>query len=194
MTRSASAPVSATRRSLLLAGTAMLTLGLPGLAAAARRAAIYPPVPPAYRDAASRLGIPPKILFGVALQESALRWGGHALPWPWTLNIRQRPRRFDSYADALAVLKDALMRGARNVDCGCMQVNWAYHRVRLQSPERALDPWHNLAVGARILADERASRAGWFEAVGAYHAPANAERARRYAQSVFRRIEGIAHA
>ena len=192
MIAATTATVCVPRRTLLRAGAAALVLALPGHVLAARRKATYPPVPPAYRDAATRLGIPPTILYGVALQESALRWGGHALPWPWTLNIRQRPQRFDSYPDALAALKAALGRGVRNVDCGCMQVNWGYHRARLQSPERALDPWHNLAVGARILADQRARCAGWFEAVGAYHSPGNAVRARRYARSVFRRIEGVA--
>ena len=192
MIDSAPAAVSAPRRTLLRAGAALLASALPGLALAARKP-IYPPVPPAYRDAAARLGIPPTIVYGVALQESALRWGGHALPWPWTLNIRQRPQRFDTYPDALAALKAALGRGVRNVDCGCMQVNWGYHQHRLLSPERALDPWHNLAVGARLLADQRAERSGWFEAAGAYHSPNDADRARRYARAVYRRIEGIAH-
>lgn len=180
------------RRKVLRTCLGLAALGLPGVTPAARSRRLYPPVPPAYRAAAQRLAIPPTILYGVALQESSLRWGAHALPWPWTLNIRSEPHRYASYGAALRALDAAIARGVRNVDCGAMQVNWGYHSARLQSPELALNPWHNLAVGASILAEVRLTRAGWFEAVGAYHSPNNAARAHRYARAVFRRIEGIA--
>ena len=133
------ATVCVPRRTLLRAGAAALVLALPAHVLAARRKATYPPVPPAYRDAATRLGIPPTILYGVALQESALRWGGHALPWPVDPEHPPTATALRQLPDALAALKAALGRGVRNVDCGCMQ-NWGYHRARLQSPERALDP------------------------------------------------------
>ena len=188
------ASVCFARRRLLGAFAALALSGLPVVAGAARPKALYPPVPPAYRAAALRLGIPPLILYGVALQESAMRWGARALPWPWTLNIRREPHRYDSYRAALAALRGAIARGVRNVDCGAMQVNWGYHRARLLSPEKALDPWHNLAVGAHILVEQRAGRSSWFEAVGAYHAPNHRARAERYARSVFQRIKGVADA
>jgi hypothetical protein len=39
-----------------------------------------------------------------------------------------------------------------------MQVNWRYHQDKLGSPWQALDPYHNLRVGAEILQDCYANR------------------------------------
>ena len=72
-----------------------------------------------------------------------------------------------------------------------MQVNWRYHRERLGDPWQALDPYHNLRVGAEILQGCYATERDWWASVGCYHAPANPERAARYrrrVESQWRRI------
>ena len=80
--------------------------------------------------------------------------------------------------------------------CNCsmyknlMQVNWRYHRTRLRDPWRALDPYYNLRVGARILRDCYREHADWWRAVGCYHSPgisaAQRERALAYRARVKR--------
>ena len=131
-----------------------LLAAMPALAFGSERSrAMYPPVPPAYRIVARSLALPPKLFFAIAIQESVMQWGALALPWPWTLNVRLNPRRFQRYPEALTDLKRVLAQGVRNVDCGPMQVNWHYHADKLRTPELALDPWHNLRVAGAILLD-----------------------------------------
>lgn len=153
----------------------------------------YPAIPPAYRQVAQSLGLPATILYGVAIQESVMVWKTVALPWPWTLNVRAVPRRYTSYAEAVADLRHVLAQGVRNVDCGAMQVNWRYHSEKLRTPPLALDPWHNLTVAASILLEQRAAASNWFDAVGAYHNRADQGRADNYARSVFAHIARIEH-
>jgi hypothetical protein len=128
------------------------------------------PAPPtAYVVTGKQLGVPAWLLFGVALQESRMIFGGSALPYPWTLDVRGRAERHDTYADARDALTGYLQRGITNVDCGVMQVNWHSHSGLLRSAGQALDPYYNLAVGARILKQNYAATGTWVKAVGIYH-------------------------
>ena len=93
--------------------------------------------------------------------------------------------------EAWQALRDWLAQGKRSIDIGLMQVNWRYHQKRLGDPWQALDPYHNLRVGADILQDCYATEQDWWASVGCYHAPANparAERYRRRVESQWRRI------
>lgn len=138
-----------------------------------------------------RHGVPPIVLYGVALQESAKLFGHQALPWPWTLNVKGTPMRYESYAAAVAGMHSFIAAGVRNIDTCLMQVNWGYHSDKLQSVERALDPYPNIAVGAQILRKHHADTNNWFSAVGRYHAPADPGRAASYATLVYRRISQV---
>lgn len=149
------------------------------------------PLPLGYVIMGQRCGIPPMVLYGVALQESAKLFGRYALPWPWTLNVRGAPKRYPTYASAVAAMRGFIAEGIRNVDAGLMQVNWGYHREKLIEPARALDPYPNIAVGAQILRSHFSATRNWYTAVGRYHSPGNAERAANYSALVYRRIAQI---
>lgn len=178
------------RRDMLRAGLALGATSL--LAPASALAGIsYPPIPPAYAAAARATGVPARVLYAVALQESVMKYGRRHLPYPWTLNVQMRPERFDTYGEAVARLDALVRRGVGNIDCGAMQVNWRWHKDKLGSPTLALNPWRNLDIGARILAERHAETPDWFTAVGRYHSPGDAARARRYAQRVFARMARI---
>lgn len=56
--------------------------------------------PPAYKAIAIRHGVPPVVLYSVALQESGTRLRGQLVPWPWTLNVAGTGYRFATRADA----------------------------------------------------------------------------------------------
>lgn len=183
------------RRALMsraLAGAACLAVPPAG---AAHRPA---PLPPGYQAVGQRVGVPPLLLYGIALQESRLRFGPQALPYPWTLCLAGDPHRFDRHAEAVDALRRSVAKGTTNVDCGAMQVNWHWHADKLGSFERALDPYPNLFVGATILRElYRGEGAGdWFAAAGQYHTgpirrPDQAVRARRYAAAVFAHIAAV---
>lgn len=149
--------------------------------------------PRAYVRMGRRHGVAPWLLFGVALQESMLKFGERALPYPWTLCVRGRGQRYGSYAQTLQALRSCVQGGVSNVDCGAMQVNWHWHGDKLGSFERALDPYPNLAVGARILRGHYEARGDWRQAVALYHTGSDASgstraRGQRYAGQALARL------
>ena len=172
-----------------------LMLAAPASFAATRRQAA---IPPAYAAVGREMRVPPAVLYGVALQESVMLFGEPrqriGLPWPWTLNIAGMPARLPTRAAAEQRLRMSLRAGIDSVDIGPMGVNWRYHKQRLQSVERSLDPYWNLRVGASLLAGHFKDCANWPEAIGRYHSPSNSERAARYAVMVLARLRKFGHA
>jgi len=149
--------------------------------------------PTAYVLTAQRAGVPAWLLFGVALQESQLAFGKATVPFPWTLCVRGRGERHNSYQAVRDALQGYLRAGVTNVDCGAMQVNWHWHSDKLQSVDRALDPYPNLAVGASILLGHYRDTGDWRTAVGLYHTGSadsgdKRDRAASYRAGVARRL------
>jgi soluble lytic murein transglycosylase-like protein len=187
-------PISSpTRRSALkqlgaLGAVGTMATGMPTDGWAATRVA---DVPRGYWWVGQRSGVPGQLLYCVAAQESVMRFGDRSLPYPWTLCARGTPLRFESYAATVNALEQLLQAGVTNVDCGAMQVNWHWHAERLVTPRQALDPYPNLRVGAALLKEHALATGDWFKAVGRYHHPSNSERATRYAQGVFARLNKL---
>jgi soluble lytic murein transglycosylase-like protein len=185
---------SAMRRTLLSRALALL---MP-ISAQSVAAPLKQPIPEGYVRVGVEQGVPPAVVFGVALQESrrlfGTPFGKRALPWPWTLNVAGTPYRFATRAEAEVALRRFLGQGISTIDIGPMQVNWRYNKKRLLTEQAALDPYWNLRVGAAILRDHFQSTNNWFAAVGRYHAPANPVRAAHYARSVFGHIASLADA
>ena len=150
-------------------------------------------IPAGYIQTGQAESVPPLILYGVALQESAQLFGNRVLPYPWTLNVAGAPHRFTNFNAAVAALRANVMRGITSVDCGLMQVNWRYHNEKLGNFQQALDPYPNLRAGALILRQAYARTGDWFKAVGHYHSPENPVRANAYAHGVVRRMKKVMH-
>ena len=153
-------------------------------------------VPVGYQSIASERSIPSAVLYAIAITESGKQVaskGGYR-PWPWTLNVAGRGYFFDSRLAAWQALTGWLTDGKRSVDIGLMQVNWRYHEERLGTPWQALDPYHNLRVGAEILQECYTTRQDWWASVGCYHAPKNPQRADQYRQRVLSRWQRIERA
>ena len=150
-------------------------------------------VPAGYRLVASHYGIPAEVLYAVGLAESARRVDstGTVRPWPWTLNVQGKGFFYASRAQVQQALESFLDVGFESIDIGLMQVNWRYHQNYLESPQLALDPYHNLRVAAKILRECHQSRQDWWEAVGCYHAPNNPYRADRYRVRVFKHWQRV---
>ncbi len=153
-------------------------------------------VPEGYRSIATESGIPSTMLYAVAMTESATQINDSNLyrPWPWTLNVAGKGYFFDSRVAAWQALKKWIRQGRRSIDIGLMQVNWGYHGKKLGTPWQALDPYHNLRVGADILNNCYQNRKDWWASVGCYHSPANKQRAERYRQRVTRHWRRLPHA
>ncbi|MDX1656622.1 MAG: lytic transglycosylase domain-containing protein [Candidatus Competibacteraceae bacterium] len=148
------------------------------------------PVPPTYREVARVYGIPAEVLYAVATVESNLvLLSGRARPWPWTLNVHGRGERYRTRLETWEAIQRHLAAGRRSIDIGLMQVNWRWHEDKLGNPWLALDPIHNLHVGARILMEQYRVSGDWLEAAGRYHSPANGRHAARYRNLVKRHLE-----
>jgi soluble lytic murein transglycosylase-like protein len=149
------------------------------------------PVPPGYRRVAVEHGIPAVLFYAVAKTESGRRLARtpRMRPWPWTLNIEGRGRYYGTRIEAFAALKHLLREGRTSIDIGLMQVNWRYHHTRLRDPWRALDPYYNLRVGARILRDCYRAHADWWRAVGCYHSPGSSAAQRERALAYRARVK-----
>ncbi len=128
-------------------------------------------VPEAYQQIAISQGVPPKILFAIALQESRQSVGQKIVrPWPWTLNFAGDAKRYDNSQQVVLALSEALIDGKTNIDVGLMQINMKYHGHRFGSLAQAVDPVNNVTVAAQILKEEFKSCASdWWCAVGRYH-------------------------
>jgi len=142
------------------------------------------PVPSGYRQVAGEQGIPDELLYAIALTESGRQMTTRRRPWPWTLNIKGHGYYYASRLTAWLALRERLEQGIRSIDIGLMQVNWRYHQKQLGDPWQALDPYHNLRVGAAILRACYAHHRDWWSSVGCYHAPTNPVRAERYRNQV----------
>ena len=146
-------------------------------------------VPSGYRAIAAEYEIPYTILYAIALAESGRGLNGDRIrrPWPWTLNVAGRGYFYPSREAAWDALNSFITRGERSIDIGLMQVNWRFHKDKLGNTRQALDPYHNLRVGAGILQSCFDKRRDWWASVGCYHSPANVVRAQRY------RLRVVAH-
>lgn len=91
-------------------------------------------------------------------------------PWPWAINADGGAYYFDSKAAAVAWAMQAVQRGVRQIDLGCMQINLQSHPNAFASIEQAFDPSANAEYAARFLNQLRTDAGGnWFAAVGHYH-------------------------
>lgn len=135
-------------------------------------------------------GIDAAMALSVGLTEAGRKMGDGAMViWPWTVNAEGEGRRFDTKADAVAWVRQALDRGMRSIDVGCMQVNLRWHPDAFASLETAFDPKANVGYALRYLGDlsqEYGPRAG----VGRYHS-ATSEYQDRYLARIDRNLDFV---
>ncbi|AZF53202.1 lytic transglycosylase [Pseudomonas sp. R4-34-07] len=141
--------------------------------------------PPAYQLAAAQAQVPPNLLYAVALQESGRAMNGRLVPWPWTLNVAGKSRRYGTRREACADLREVLqVTPATRVDVGLGQLNAGYQRHRVRQPCELLEPYRNLRLAATILREQYNPNQSWLMAAGRYHRPAGGAPAARYRQRI----------
>lgn len=133
-------------------------------------------------------GIPPRLLYAIALVESATPLSDKTVkPWPWTLSINAKPYYYATHAEALAALRWARKHKVKQLGVGLMQIEWRFHGKRFENEVVALDPGVNVRAGADILRTEY-QNAGkdWDLAVKRYHS-----RTVKYQQAYVRRVNRV---
>ncbi|MGB0935372.1 MAG: transglycosylase SLT domain-containing protein [Alphaproteobacteria bacterium] len=116
--------------------------------------------------------IPKDTLLAISIVESG-RWDKKSKkykPWPWTINVQGKPYFFDSKQEAVNFAKKQLKKGIKNMDIGCMQINYRHHGHHFGNLYQMFDPLQNARYAAKLLRQHKNEpRATWSKAVGNYH-------------------------
>ena len=132
----------------------------------------------AARRAAERTGVPLEVLRAITRVETGRHRNGALQPWPWTVNMEEAGRWFDTRAELLDYVERHMARGARSFDLGCFQINYRWHGHAFRSVAEMTDPDTGALYAARFLAELHAETGDWTRAAGAYHSrtPVHARR------------------
>lgn len=124
------------------------------------------------------LRIPQGLLMSIAYVESGREVSdAERVPWPWTINVNGDGSYFETKDQAVAAVKNAIDRGDRSVDVGCMQINLRYHPNAFRDLNDAFDPAANVAYGAKFFHSLYKLQGSWAKAVERYHSSDAGDRA-----------------
>mgnify|MGYP001321141169 CR=1 FL=1 len=130
--------------------------------------------------------LPENLLVSVALTESGKRLkGGDFVAWPWTINIKGKGKFFESKDLVLKYVENYLKKGKKNIDMGCMQVNYMYHPKAFSNLSLAFDPETNVKWSANLIKNLYEKYGSYREAVGYYHSYRTSKK-NKYSSKVFR--------
>ena len=114
--------------------------------------------------------LPPHILSSISRVEAGRKLStGNVRGWPWTLNHAGKGLFFDSKEQALKYLKQAVSSGSRNIDVGCMQLNYRWHKVAFSSIDEMMDPELNIKYAAQFVHELYGRHKNWEDAIKHYH-------------------------
>ncbi len=139
-----------------------------------------------FEQAANRYSIDTKLLYAVALAESALRRGNQQVsPWFWTLRGLHAPFYAKTQQEAESTQAAFQQQFGQNIDIGVMQISLRWHGKAFNPPAVLLNPHTNIMLEANILHQALQSAPHDLElGVGRYHHWSNPVRARAYGQRV----------
>jgi len=136
-------------------------------------------------------GIPKNLLLSVSLTESGRKIkNGEFISWPWTINRKGKGKFFDNKVTAINYVKEYTKKGKKNIDLGCMQVNFMYHPNAFKNFYEAFDPDKNVEWAANMLKSLYAKFGTWESAVGYYHSYRKSKR-KQYSQKVFNTLASL---
>ena len=121
-------------------------------------------------DAEKKYGLPENILLSISRVESGYqKIDGVVRAWPWTLNAGGDSAYFQSKEDALRSLEDRIKKGVTNIDIGCMQLNFRWHKDFFNNLSDMINPIENVDYAARFLNKLHQRHRSWEKAVKYYH-------------------------
>ena len=115
-----------------------------------------------------KFNLPDKLLTSISLVESGMVKGKTINSWPWSLNINGKSKYFDNKKDTLIFLKKSLKK-KRNIDVGCMQINYKFHGHNFNNLDHILNPEENVKYAAKFLKKLFKRHKSWNEAISRYH-------------------------
>ena len=122
------------------------------------------------KDAERRHGLPENILLSISRVESGYqKVDGVTRAWPWTLNAGGDSAYFQTKEAALGHLKEKTKKGTTNIDIGCMQLNYRWHKKFFNNLDDMMSPEKNVDYSARFLKKLHKRHGSWEKAVKYYH-------------------------
>ena len=118
-----------------------------------------------------KYNIPKNFLYLISLVESG-KWDESSKsvqPWPWTANIGGKSKFFKNKNDMVAFLKKHIAHGKENIDVGCNQINYKYHKQNFHSIEQMITPYYNVWYSAYYLSQNFTKTGNWDGAIALYH-------------------------
>jgi hypothetical protein len=115
--------------------------------------------------------IPKNFLYLISLVESGKydKNSRRLQPWPWTANINGESRFFSTKNELIKALKIHIANGKENIDIGCNQINYKYHKHNFSNIEQMVSPYHNVGYSAYYLASNYQKTNNWQDAIAMYH-------------------------
>ncbi len=114
--------------------------------------------------------LPKHLLSSISRVEAGRKLSnGKVRGWPWTLNHAGKGLFFESKEEALKYLKQAVSSGSRNIDVGCMQLNYRWHKVAFSSIEEMIDPELNVRYAAKFAQELYERHNEWEDVIKHYH-------------------------
>lgn len=96
-----------------------------------------------YEAAEKKYGIPSGLLEAMGRVESTHN--------PWAINVNKKGRGYSNKKKALKIIKEARLKGATNINIGCLQLHWYHHLKNFKSIHDMIDPKQNVMYAAKYL-------------------------------------------
>lgn len=115
--------------------------------------------------------LPNSLLYALTIVESGRksRISGKYEPWPWTLNVEGTAYFFENSQNLKRFFVNTINTGVTNIDVGCGQINWVYHKHHFKHPTHIINPVYNIAYSAYLLRKHYDKTWSWDKAVSLYH-------------------------
>ncbi|MFK7865953.1 MAG: transglycosylase SLT domain-containing protein [Alphaproteobacteria bacterium] len=116
-------------------------------------------------------GLPDQLLHAISLTESGRTdpITDRYVAWPYTVTVEGDGQYYSNLNDAINAVNAALRNGIKNIDVGCMQINYGYHGAAFNTLDLMFDPTHNIAYAASFLRQLYRRHGRWSDAIAYYH-------------------------
>ncbi len=139
------------------------------------------------KDAEKKYGLPENILLSISRVESGYqKVDGVIRSWPWTLNAGGDSAYFKTKEDALLSLEERIKKGVTNIDIGCMQLNFRWHKEFFNNLSDMINPMKNVDYAARFLNKLHQRHGSWEKAVKYYHSSKS-----KYNVKYYRKVKAV---
>ena len=137
----------------------------------------------AINKAEKKYKLPHKLLTAISLTETGRTVNGHFVSWPWSLNVSGKSFFFENKKNTKLFLQEKLRTNKKNIDVGCMQINYKYHNKNFKDLNSLLDPITNVEGAAKFLLNLHKKYKSWNIAISRYHS-SDPERMKTYLKKV----------